>query len=86
MSEPYPAARNSFDEWLVERYCFYTTNAKGRVLRCDILHRPWRLQRAEAEIRTNTVLTDQNIAVEQVSPVFHYSKGVEVRIWPLLRV
>ncbi|MFD3259787.1 YqjF family protein [Paenibacillus lentus] len=83
-SKPFLAARGSFDEWLTERYCFYTTNAKGRVLRCDILHRPWPLQRAEAEIRENTVLLAQNIVVEQVPPVLHYSQGVVVRIWPML--
>ncbi len=85
-SEPFLGTKGSFDEWLTERYCFYTTNPKGNVLRCDILHRPWPLQRAEAEIRTNTILSGQGIIVEQVPPVLHYSQGVDVRVWPLLRV
>ncbi len=86
ISEPYLSTKGSFDDWLTERYCFYTKNAKGRVLRCDILHRPWPLQRAEAEIRENTLLSAQGIDVEHMQPVLHYSKGVTVRVWPMLRV
>lgn len=82
--EPFLAEKGSFDEWLTERYCFYTINSKGRVLRCDILHRPWPLQRVQADIRKNTMLSSQGIIVEKVPPVLHYSPGVEVRIWPLL--
>jgi len=87
MSEPFLAASGSFDEWLTERYCFYTTGVKRRtVVRCDILHLPWPLQKAEADIRENNILSGMGIQVEQVPPILHYSKGVDVRIWPLVRV
>src|SRR5690606_24836920 len=85
ISEPYLAEAGSFDEWLTERYCFYTTSRTGKIVRCDILHRPWPLQHAEAEIRDNTMLSGQGIHVESVPPILHYSKGVDVRVWPLLR-
>lgn len=84
-SKPTRAEKGSFDEWLTERYCFYTTTAKGTILRCDILHQPWQLQRVEVDIHANSLLSEQGIAVEQVEPVLHYSQGASVRIWPLMK-
>lgn len=82
----YVAEKGSFDEWLLERYCFYTTTRKGHVVRCDIAHHPWHLQQVKAEICENTVLSGQGIHVESVPPVLHYGQRVDVRIWPLVRV
>jgi uncharacterized protein len=86
ISEPYHALPGSFDEWMAERYCLYTLNKKGALLRCDILHQPWVLQRAEAEIIQNTMLSKQGIQVESEQPILHFAKKTEVRIWPLVSV
>lgn len=84
ISEPYYALKGTFDEWMAERYCFYTIDNKGMPLRCDVLHSPWLLQAAEADVSRNTLLTTQDIKIEKDNPVFHFSKGVEVRAWPLI--
>lgn len=86
VSEPYFAEKDSFDEWLVERYCLYTLNSKGIPLRCDILHHPWLLQRAESDIKENKMLSSQGIIVESDNAILHYSKKIEVRMWPLVKV
>lgn len=85
ISEPYYAAKGSFDEWMAERYCLYTINPKGVPLRCDILHEPWLLQNAEADFRRNTMLSGQGIQAESEEPILHFSKIMKVRIWPLVR-
>lgn len=85
VSEPYFAEKGSFDEWLVERYCLYTLNRRGLPLRCDILHHPWLLQRAESEIKVNSMLSSQGFALENNEPILHYSKKIEVRMWPLVK-
>lgn len=85
ISEPFFAQKGSFDEWVTERYCFYTVNKKGIPLRCDILHRPWQLQEAKAEFEQNTILSKQGINVESDVPILHFSKIIEVRAWPLVR-
>ncbi|MFB6468098.1 YqjF family protein [Cytobacillus sp. Hz8] len=82
-SKVYLAKKGSFDEWMAERYCFYAVNKKGTALRCDILHHRWPLQHAEVEIHQNTMLLSHGIQVEAAEPLFHFSKGMEVRIWPL---
>lgn len=84
ISEPFQATKGSFEEWLVERYCFYTLNPSGVPLRCDILHAPWVLQKAEAEFKHNTILSKQGIAVESDLPILHFAKKIEVRAWPLV--
>src|SRR5690606_16595344 len=86
VSKPYIAEEGSLDYWLTERYCFYTTNKAGKIYRCNILHKPWPIQYAEADIKYNTVLSAQNIAVENVAPIIRYSEGVDVRVWPYMRV
>ena len=84
ISEPYHAAKGSFDEWMSARYCFYTLNNKGMPLRCDLLHQPWLLQHAEAVFSQNTILSNQGIQVESDQPILHFSKKMEVRTWPLV--
>ena len=84
ISEPFQASKGSFEEWMVERYCFYTLNSSGVPLRCDILHEPWRLQEAEAEISYNSILSKQGIDVTSDSPIVHFAKKIEVRAWPLV--
>lgn len=84
ISEPFHAANGSFEEWMVERYCFYTLNASGVPLRCDILHEPWILQKAEAQFKHNSILSKQGIAVESDVPILHFAKKIEVRAWPLV--
>lgn len=84
ISEPFQATPNSFEEWLVERYCLYTVNSSGAPLRCDILHEPWTIQNAEAEFQSNTILSKQGISVTSNQPVLHFAKKLEVRTWPLV--
>ncbi|MNZ83912.1 hypothetical protein D3C78_1026550 [compost metagenome] len=84
-SEPFYATKGSFDEWLTERYCLYTLNKAGVPFRCDILHRPWLLQQAEADISQNTMLSIHGIQAESDQPILHFSKTIDVRTWPLIR-
>ena len=83
-TEAFYAKEGSFEEWLTERYCLYTLSKQGEPLRCDILHERWLLQEAEADIRVNTMLSEQGIQVEGDEPVLHYSRSMEVRMWPLV--
>lgn len=84
ISKPYPAAKGSLDEWLVERYCFFTISKKGVPLRCNILHHPWLLHDVEVEFHKNTILSTLNISTNE--SIMHFSKRADVRIWPLVPV
>lgn len=84
ISEPFQTTKGSFEEWMVERYCFYVLNASGLPLRCDILHEPWTIQQAEAKFKHHSILSKQRITVEIDEPILHYAKRIEVRAWPLV--
>jgi uncharacterized protein len=85
IAKPIHPAKESFGEWMAERYCLYTFNKKKETLRGDILHRPWLLQEVKAEIYENTLLSSLNIQPDSHSPILHYAKKQNVRFWPLVR-
>lgn len=72
----------SLEHWLVERYCLYTA-FQGRILRAEVHHQQWPLQNAAAEIRSNTVAAACGIVLPSPPPLLHFSRRLEVLIWPL---
>jgi len=75
------AERGSLANWLTERYCLYTVDGKGRPIRGDILHAPWPLQPAEAEIERNTMAGPSGIILPNVPPLLHFARRLDVVIW-----
>lgn len=78
-------ASGSIEHWLTERYCLYTVWS-GTVFRCEIHHARWPLQDAEAEIQRNTVAAAAGLALPSATPLLHFSKRLDVMIWPLKRL
>jgi len=72
----------SLAHWLIERYCLYTVN-RGVIYRAEIHHQQWPLQDAEAEFQTNTMAAAAGISIPSAIPLLHFSKKLEVLIWPL---
>jgi uncharacterized protein len=75
----------SLEHWLTERYCLYTTTRRG-VFRAEIHHLPWPLQDAEAEIEVNTMAAAAGITLPARLPLLHFSRRLEVLVWPVRRV
>jgi len=75
----------SLEHWLTERYCLYTTTGRS-TFRAEIHHVPWPLQDAEAEIEANTMAAAAGITLPDVPPLLHFSRKLEVRVWPLRRL
>jgi uncharacterized protein YqjF (DUF2071 family) len=80
------AAPGSLEHRLVERYCFYTADRRGRTVRGDVLHPPWPLHDATVTIAENTLLAAANVVPDAVAPLVHASPGVATRARALLRV
>ena len=74
----------SLEDFLTARFCLYTTH-RNQVYRCEIHHLPWPLQDAEAEFECNTVAAAAQITLRDVPSLLHFSKRLEVLIWPLRR-
>lgn len=76
------AAPGSIEHFLAERYCLYTADAKGCILRCEIHHPPWPLQLAEAKLQENTMAAAAGIAIADLKPeLLHFSRRQEVVVW-----
>jgi len=75
-------APGSLESWLTERYCLYTS-VNGSVFRAEVHHRQWPLQDAECEIRVNTVAAAAGVALPPLPPLLHFSRTLEVLVWPL---
>ncbi len=75
-------APGSLEHWLSERYCLYTVSG-GSVYRSEIHHPQWPLQDAEAEIQSNTMAAAAGVTLPSAIPLLHFSKTLDVLIWPL---
>ena len=77
-----PTSPGSLEHWLTERYCLYTVH-RNFIFRGEIHHRPWPLQKAEAEIDVNSVAVAAGIQLPSDPPLLHFSRKLEVLIWSL---
>jgi len=84
-SDIQPSEKGSLEHWLSERYCLYTVHA-SRIYRAEIHHQPWPLQKAEAEIEINSVAAAAGILLPSSSPLLHFTRKLEVLVWPLQRI
>lgn len=78
-----PHQKTEFTRWLTERYCLYTTSRAGQLYRGDIHHVEWPLEEAEVHIEKNTIAEAAGITLPSIPPVLHFSREIEVLIWPL---
>lgn len=76
------AQPETFELWATERYCLYTLDGDGRLLRGEIDHPEWPLQPAVAEIGTNTMASPYGLELEG-EPRLHFAGRQDVVIWPL---
>ncbi|WP_010651685.1 YqjF family protein [Oceanobacillus massiliensis] len=86
ISEIYHSEKKSLDYWLTERYRLYTAQ-KSALYEADIHHKPWPLQKAEANISRNSHLSRLKIDVNPFSPtVVHFSQGVDTLFWNIKKI
>jgi uncharacterized protein YqjF (DUF2071 family) len=82
VGETSAATPGTLDYFLTERYCLYTVNRKESIIRCDIHHPAWSLQRAEASFRENTIASAAGISLADKPPhLLHFAKRQDVLVW-----
>jgi uncharacterized protein len=72
----------SLEYFFTERYCLFTRNHAGQVVRSNIHAVASPLEDAEAEIERNDLPSALGIHVAEQDPVLHYSRRLAVYIWP----
>lgn len=81
VGQTFHAAPQTLEHFLVERYCMFAADRKGRITRGDIHHARWQLQTAEAEIRTNTMTQPLGFELPQTAPLLHFARLIEAVAW-----
>lgn len=71
----------SLEHWLTERYCLYTSDRRGQLLRAEVQHPPWPLQPAEAEIRVNDFCSTPGLRAADTRPLRHFARDLPVVAW-----
>jgi uncharacterized protein YqjF (DUF2071 family) len=82
----YRSAAGSLEHFLTERYCLYAPASEGRLYWAEIHHAPWPLQRAEASLEMNTMVTAQGIELPADPPLLHFARRLDVVVWPSRRL
>jgi len=80
--EPYEARPGTLEHWLTERYCLYARSPRGRLYRADVHHPPWSLQHAEAAITRHDLLQPHRLELSGPPALVHFSKRIDVVVWP----
>jgi uncharacterized protein YqjF (DUF2071 family) len=71
----------TLENWLTERYCYYSVNRSHQIYRCDIHHAQWPLQPAQARITENTMALSHGIHLPATEPQLHYARYMKALIW-----
>jgi uncharacterized protein YqjF (DUF2071 family) len=72
----------TLEYFLTERYCLFSSNGAGQIIRANLHHASWPLEEAEAEIEQNDLAAVLGIRLPDQAPVLHYSRQLAVYIWP----
>lgn len=78
---PFQAAPGSLEAFLVERYCRYAADRRGRLLRAEVQHPPWTLQRAEVELERDTLAAPLGLHDTPGEPLAHFARRLDVVAW-----
>ncbi|MDP9338968.1 MAG: DUF2071 domain-containing protein [Acidobacteriota bacterium] len=82
VGETFTALPGTLEHFLTERYCLYTANRNGRIIRCDIHHPAWSLQLAELSFEENTMSAAAGISLADQQPkLLHFARRQEVVVW-----
>jgi uncharacterized protein len=79
--EVFSAQPGSIEHFLAERYCLYTTDKRGRIIRCEIHHPPWPLQVAEANFQGNRMAEAAGFSISAQPELLHFSRRQDVLVW-----
>jgi uncharacterized protein len=82
VGEAWSPVAGTIEHFLTERYALYAMLGGGVLLRGEIHHPPWTVQRAEASIERNTVPAAHSLAVHGEPALLHYAAPQDTLIWP----
>lgn len=85
-SPEYFSALGTLDHWLTERYALYGGPKADQIVSGEIHHLPWPLQRAEVDLRRNTMSAALGLKLTDTKPLCHFARYQEVLAWPIMPI
>ena len=85
-TQVYHAIPDTLDHWLTERYALYAALEPKRIVYGEIHHLPWPLQRAEVDLRRNTMTGPIGLDLLDTKPICHFARYQEVVAWPIVPI
>lgn len=76
---------NSLTFFLVERYCCFAVDETD-LYEVRVYHHPWILDEAHVDLRSSTMIQALGIPEPSEPALTHFSRSLEVEIWPPVRV
>ncbi|WP_139378302.1 YqjF family protein [Mesobacillus jeotgali] len=80
-SDIFFAEQGTLEHWFTERYCLWTKRG-SKLVRGDIHHTKWELQRANAELSQEMLIPFINQDLLTKPPLLHYNKYKKAFFWP----
>ena len=76
-----PEADAGLTHFLTSRYCLYSADPRGRLVRADIFHAPWRLERAAVEMTAppEAMTRPLGLRLPASPPLIHYAERTVVK-------
>jgi uncharacterized protein len=79
--EAFSPQPGTLEHFLTERYCLYSSDSRGALIRGEIHHPSWSLQVAEAQFSRNTMAEAAGISLPASKPLMHFARGQNVFVW-----
>jgi uncharacterized protein YqjF (DUF2071 family) len=86
VSDVYAARPGTLEHFLTERYCLYARAPWGTLYRTEVHHQQWPLQKAEAVLTRNNVSAPGGAPVSGPPHLLHFSRRIDVVVWPATKV
>ena len=80
------ASPDTIEHFLLERYILYAADSNHHLYRARVHHQPYPMQRADLLECEETLVWAAGIRRPQESPLKHYAREVNVKVYPLERV
>lgn len=77
--------QDSLAFFLVERYCAFSVE-DTRVFHIRVYHHPWILEEAFVQRGPSSLFEVHGLAEPETEPLAHFSRSLEVEIWPPVQV
>jgi uncharacterized protein len=75
------APGDSLDEWLLERYCAYMSDGRGRLHRMVVMHPPWQAAVVGADVSGSGLGAARGLDLKRPPIRCHFALNVEALLW-----